>query len=59
MFGLDCENGYTEVKCRAPRVASFSIIGGSAGNDAAASFQRTGYQGCRISPPDLAIVSWP
>jgi hypothetical protein len=28
----------------------------SAGDDAAASFQRAGYQGCRISPPDLAIA---
>jgi hypothetical protein len=26
------------------------------GNDAAASFQRTGYQGCQISPPDLALA---
>jgi hypothetical protein len=56
MFGLDCENGYAEVNYRAPRVANFSIMGGSTGNDAAASFQRTGYQGCRISPPDLAIA---
>jgi hypothetical protein len=29
----------------------------SVGNDAAASFQRAGYQGCRISPPDLAMAS--
>jgi hypothetical protein len=28
----------------------------SVGNDAAASFQRAGYQGCRISPPDLAMA---
>jgi hypothetical protein len=33
-----------------------SIIHESAGNDAAASFQRAGYQGCRISPPDLAMA---
>jgi hypothetical protein len=37
--------------------SDFSIVFESDGNDAAASFQRTGYQGCRISPPDLAIKS--
>ena len=37
--------------------SDFSMAFESAGNDAAASFQRTGYQGCRISPPDLAIVA--
>jgi hypothetical protein len=36
----------------------FSMSRESAGNDAAASFQRTGYQGCRISPPDLAMALW-
>jgi hypothetical protein len=34
--------------------SDYSKGGESAGNDAAASFQRTGYQGCRISPPDPA-----
>src|SRR5450755_4638373 len=38
------------------RIASFRIIHESVGNDAAASFQRAGYQGCRISPPDLAMA---
>jgi hypothetical protein len=34
----------------------FSTVGESAGNDAAAPFQRTGYKGCQISPPDLTVA---
>jgi hypothetical protein len=43
-------------KYRAPRIPCFSIIRESAGNDTAASFQRAGYQGYRISPPNLAMA---
>jgi hypothetical protein len=39
--------------------SDYAMVRESPGNDAAASFQRTGYQGCRISPPDLAMVLWP